>query len=283
MLEIRQLEADDLVDARRLSTQAGWNQTGADWRRLRTLCPDGCFAGTVDGTLVATTTVMTYGDSSWIGMVLVDEAHRSNGYGSRLFERGLEYARIHGGDTVGLDATSLGEPIYRRYGFERAEPVFRWRGQLRPSGKIGLSDGVHRSDGLDSGEIESLGEFDRRHLGDDRRPLLRELVAERDVRVFRVRDSNTIGGYAIVRPGRSAWHIGPVVADPRAVGPLFRAVADAFEGREVIADAPDRNGISKLESIGLSRDRELVRMTYPDARAALRTDAVWAFVDFAFG
>jgi GNAT superfamily N-acetyltransferase len=138
MLDVRALTVDDLDAARGLSTRAGWNQMAADWKRFLTLSPGGCFAGVVDGEVVATTAVIIYGGSvSWIGMVLVDERHRSRGYGSRIFERGLEYATSEGGSVVGLDATHLGEPIYRKYGFERVEPVFRWQGTLRPSGSEG--------------------------------------------------------------------------------------------------------------------------------------------------
>lgn len=98
MLDVRPLTADDLDAARGLSTQAGWNQIAADWRRFLRLSPTGCFAGVVDDEVVATTAVITYGtDVSWIGMVLVDERHRGQGYGSRIFERGLEYAEREGG------------------------------------------------------------------------------------------------------------------------------------------------------------------------------------------
>ncbi|WP_137290794.1 GNAT family N-acetyltransferase [Natronorubrum halophilum] len=46
-------------------------------------------------------------------MMLVDKDHRNEGYGSQLFDRGLEFARTYGGDVVGLDTTSMEEPIYR--------------------------------------------------------------------------------------------------------------------------------------------------------------------------
>ncbi|MCU4743264.1 GNAT family N-acetyltransferase [Natronoglomus mannanivorans] len=291
MLEIRSLTDDDLEDAMELSTQVGWNQIGADWERFLSLSPEGCFAGTVDGELVATTTVITYGDDvSWIGMVLVDEDHRSQGYGGQIFERGLEYARERGGDIVGLDATHLGEPIYQKYGFEGVATVFRWRGTLREHepGSLECDERAPCVERLESRHVDTLCEFDRRHVGTDRSALFRKLLAEPDVRGYYASDSpdsSRLDGYAIARPGRTGWQIGPIVtADSSAIGPLLRTVSIELDGRDVIVDAPERDPVtSQLESIGLSRDRELVRMTYPTTEPALLTDSVRSFVDFAFG
>lgn len=287
MFEVRSLTADDLDDAEELSAQAGWNQITADWERFLTTCPEGCFAGTVDGELAATTAVITYGrDVSWIGMVLVDERHRSQGYGSRIFERGLEYARDHGGDLIGLDATPLGEPIYRKYGFERVEPVFRWQGTLRASehggGERNPAECVEQ---VTSDDVDTVCEFDRRYVGIDRSALLRELIAEPAVRGYRSYDSTEPTGYVIVRPGRTHWQIGPIVtAQPSTIEPLLRAVSVDFGGCDVIVDTPDRTDITThLGNRGLSRARELVRMTYPEPESALATDSVHAFLDFAFG
>lgn len=287
MFEVRSLTPDDLDDAEALSAQADWNQITADWERFLTVCPEGCFAGTVDGELAATTAVITYGsDVSWIGMVLVDENHRSRGYGSRIFERGLEYAVDEGGDLIGLDATPLGEPIYRKYGFERVEPVFRWQGTLRAS-----EHGDERRDSrgsieqVTSGDVDTVCEFDRRYVGIDRSTLLRELIAEPAVRGYRCSESTGLTGYVIVRPGRTHWQIGPIVAaQPSAIGPLLRAVSVDFGGCDVIADTPDRTDVTAhLEEFGLSRVRELARMTHPQPEPALATDSVHAFLDFAFG
>lgn len=284
MLEIRSLNSDDVQDAIRLSTQAGWNQIGADWERLVRLCPEGCFAGLLDGELVATTTVITYDDVSWIGMVLVDEEHRKQGYGSRIFERGLAYARTHGGSVIGLDATPYGKPIYRKYGFETVGPVYRWEGQLQLPGGLVASDGITRHEQLNDDDAAALCEFDRRELGVERGALLRTLVAEPDVDVFFSSETDGINGYAIARPGRTHWQLGPIVTTSAdSVTALLGVVAEAFDGCSVIVDTPEQTSDSMLESIGLARDRKLARMTYPDAEWALLAESVQAIVDFAFG
>ncbi len=281
MLELRSLRPADVDDAMALSRQAGWNQVPADWERLLSLAPEGCFAGWVDGDLVATATVVTYGPVSWIGMVLVDEDHRSQGYGSRIFERGLEYAREAGGRIIGLDATHLGEPIYGKYGFETVATVFRWQGELASDGTGADPDRVRQ---LSSADGDDLAAFDRRQAGVDRGDLLEELLGEEGVRGYGLDGPDgALAGYAIVRPGRTHRQIGPIVADGEGIAPLLSAVAADLDG-SVIVDAPADDPIAPhLAAMGLERDRELLRMTYPEPEPALLGESVRAFTCFAFG
>src|SRR5262245_45751116 len=87
MLDIRPLQLTDIPAALLLSTQAGWNQLDADWRRLIDLWPETCIAGCEDGKLVATGTLATYGaDIAWVGMILVDESCRGRGLGGAIFD-----------------------------------------------------------------------------------------------------------------------------------------------------------------------------------------------------
>src|SRR5688500_14068717 len=78
---MRFLTVDDIPAACALSDAAGWNQTPEDWRRIIELEPFGSFGVVVDESLVATTTVLTYGsDMAWIGMVLTHAEYRRRGY-----------------------------------------------------------------------------------------------------------------------------------------------------------------------------------------------------------
>ncbi|WP_114576393.1 GNAT family N-acetyltransferase [Saliphagus sp. LR7] len=282
MLELRSLRPADVDDAMALSTQAGWNQVPADWERLLSLASEGCFAGTVEGELVATATVVTYGDVAWIGMVLVDEDHRSRGYGSRIFERGLEYAREAGDRIVGLDATHLGEPIYGKYGFETVATVFRWQGELASGGTGVDPDRVRQ---LSSTDADDLATFDRHRVGVDRSGLLRELLGEEGVRGYGLDGPDgALAGYAVVRPGRTSRQIGPLVADREGIAPLLSAVGVDVGSQQVIVDAPADDPVAgHLAATGLERDRELVRMTHPEAEPALLGGSVRAFTCFAFG
>src|SRR5947209_4433810 len=93
-LQITRLGDGDLTAGRRLSKQAGWNQTAEDWQRVLTLTKThGRFAGRINGKLVATGTLIEHGNKcGWVGMVLVDESYRKRGYGTAMLDRTIAAA-----------------------------------------------------------------------------------------------------------------------------------------------------------------------------------------------
>src|SRR5579863_2424566 len=124
---LRSLVASDIPAALGLSEQAGWNQTGEDWRMLVDLAPQGCLAIEVEGELAATTTLLCYGQRlAWIGMVLTKLPYRGRGFARRLLTQALTQADEMGIETVKLDATDQGRPLYEKMGFRFEQAVERW-------------------------------------------------------------------------------------------------------------------------------------------------------------
>jgi GNAT superfamily N-acetyltransferase len=274
------LTPGDLEAALGLSTQAGWNQNDADWRRLLELFPNGCLAGRSGGRLIATATVASYAPGlRWIGMVLVEAAERGKGYGTRILAAALERALEEGSNAVGLDATDLGRPLYRARGFADVEPIDRWEGPLS------AADSETPPEPLRAAHIEEVLAFDRASCGADRGALLRRLVAEPGVAAWIARSRSGVEGYAVLRPGRRVPHLGPVVAaTPDAARALLGAAGRALAGRPAIVDALRRREISTLlERHGMEIRRRLVRMTYPEARPLLAGPRVVAAAGFEWG
>src|SRR6516162_4176250 len=112
MIHIRPMTAADLPLGLRLSQQAGWNQTTADWRRFLDLQPTGCFIAEWDATPAATLTTCIFGSVAWIAMVLVEESLRRRGLGQALLHHALSFLEQEGARSVRLDATALGRPLY---------------------------------------------------------------------------------------------------------------------------------------------------------------------------
>ena len=110
-----------------LKEEAGWNQTEQDWLALFEFAPDGCFGIEIDGLLAATITAVTYQSGlAWIGMVLTAARFRRQGLASALMEHTLDYLASKPVDWIKLDATSIGQPLYDRFGFERECGIERW-------------------------------------------------------------------------------------------------------------------------------------------------------------
>jgi GNAT superfamily N-acetyltransferase len=272
---VDRLGAGDLDAALRLSTQAGWNQTAADWQRLFDLAPGGCLAGRLDGSLVATATVASFGRTAhWIGMVLVDESMRGRGFGSTMLGRALELGRSQGGIT-GLDATDLGRPVYLKMGFADVASIDRWSGVLRVAGP---ADGLEMVDRSNFDEVAAL---DRAACGADRSALLLHLMHEAGAYGVVERGS----GFAFLRPGRLEAHVGPVVAPSDGVcSRLLSQVARLAGASTVLLDAIRTPASTLLlEKQGLTLARRLTRMTHGRPESMLMGDAVRAAISFEWG
>jgi GNAT superfamily N-acetyltransferase len=121
------LSAADIPAAMELSTGAGWNQTAADWATLLLRSPDTCLCVESDGRLVATTTLVCYATGlGWVGMVLTHPDYRRRGFARALVAQALEIARERNVQTLKLDATDQGRPLYQSLGFVDEQPVERW-------------------------------------------------------------------------------------------------------------------------------------------------------------
>jgi GNAT superfamily N-acetyltransferase len=286
---IRPLELSHVERALRLSTQAGWNQVEADWRRLIHLWPQQCLGGWLDDQLVATGTLATYpantGPVGWVGMILVDRSHRGRGLGTAIMEAVLKTAERLGvtrlGVTrLGLDASDQGEPIYRRLGFQTCTEINRW------TGRGALDDtALFRRDKADWPKILSL---DLEACRADRSALLYEVTTSTapDMRWLTARDRAL--AYGIVRPGRLAWHVGPLVATD--IDSATRVVDDLIGTpqhqpyHDIIIDVPEH---SPLEPVLRTRNfaiaRRLKRMCRGPTTNLLASPQIFAAMSFELG
>ena len=103
----------------------GWNPGLDDAACFRAADPGGFLAGLLDDELVATISVVKYGDSfGFLGLYIVKPAFRGRGYGIRLWDAGLAYL---GQRTVGLDGVIAQQDNYRKSGFALAYRNIRYQ------------------------------------------------------------------------------------------------------------------------------------------------------------
>lgn len=188
---LRRITLDDggVAQAVLLSDAAGWNQTEADWA---VFVRHGTVFGVTSGErLVATAAVLPYGaDFGWIAMVLVADEFRRRGIATRLVADCVALLRDAGRVAV-LDATEHGAPVYEALGFRTLGGLTRWGGE-----------GHDRP--IRGGAIPFA--LDRAAFGADRGFLLHDFLRRPGSFVCAAADA-----FGVLRPGRRAWHAGPVV------------------------------------------------------------------------
>ena len=271
--QIEPLTLSDHDGALALSTAIGWNQRAEDWRMLLRIAPSGSFAAVADGRVVGTAIGIDYGRFGWIAMMLVDPAYRGRGLGARLLERAM--TALPPTLPIRLDATPLGRPLYRRFGFEDEVVLSRHVADAPAGGHLAapLAMGAPiRS--LTAAELPSVNERDTHVFGGDRRRVIEWMMAGAPHYAWVGDDSLGRPRYCLGRGGLVFDQIGPVVAqDPDVAQALVGAalrhaarpvVVDAFDARETFA--------AWLRGAGFRAQRPLYRMCRP-VGARVREDA----------
>jgi GNAT superfamily N-acetyltransferase len=259
-IAVRRMTRGDLGVGMRLKRIAGWNQTSGDWLRFFSLECRGCFVAEADGMPVATVTYCTFGAVAWISLLLVDPAYRRRGIATRLMSHVLLLLDAGGFDSVRLDATSAGAPIYEGLGFREQFCVHRMAGV--PRGLSGCRQ-LWKPQSFRWHDWDALISLDGRTVRADRTKLLKRLVRENFPHVRVAKQGLRMLGYAIDRPGSNARQIGPLIASRADVGEgLMRdALARSCRAR-VFVDVPADNGPARqvAAKAGLTKAREFIRM-----------------------
>lgn len=253
------MTAGDIPDGLRLCRAADWNQTAADWELFLRMSPKGCFVA-VDGlgTVCGTVATVSYGDRfSWVGMVLVDPAYRRRGIGVQLLRESLGF--LSEVDTVKLDATSAGRPIYIQLDFVDEYPIRRMESASIPENLLGES--LARP--MQSDDLPSVLDFDGGIFGAQREEVMHSIANRCPQLAWVVKNGEEVKGYCAGRIGFDFAHIGPVVADDAdAARQVVSMALRNTAGRPVIIDAPVHTPewIQWLISLGFTEQRAFTRM-----------------------
>lgn len=267
---LRKLTIADVVAAMALSTEAGWNQTADDWRMLIELSPQGCLAIEIDGEIASTATLTCYATRlAWVGMVLTRIKHRGQGYAMRLLKESLRVADELGVESVKLDATNLGQPLYEKLGFRAEQPVERW---WRAGHEHANTESRPKP------VAPNWWAADQDAFGVDRQALLEQLAR-------RNAPFTTDNSYLLMRAGREISYLGPSVCEsPLTAGKLMeRALQSPSPGGwfwDLIVD--NKPAVSLAQDLGFTPKRHLLRMVRgKDVRG--NEGAVYALAGFELG
>jgi GNAT superfamily N-acetyltransferase len=228
---------EDFADLQQLVIDSRWNQLAADWLVFLEL-GSVHVVRTAAGRIVASGAVLPMGAVAWISMILVTPARRGAGLGRAVFGHCLRAVQAEGRVPM-LDATPAGETLYGKFG---------WRREARP----GSGHGAWTPCAPDA-----LAALDARSLGFDRRAVLARLLG-------RPRSRCVASGEAValLREGRTALHIGPLLGRGEAAAVTLLKEIIAAEDAALLVDLRDDRPQLRaaLEAAGFRHERPFARM-----------------------
>jgi GNAT superfamily N-acetyltransferase len=269
----RNLTHADVAEAVALSSLAGWNQTAADWSLLLGLEPQHCWGIEVDGVLAATTTLVVYERRlAWIGMVLAHPEFRRRGLARRLVEHALQTASDLRIQTVKLDATEQGQPLYESLGFRPEQPIERWSVESPVPKSTQSTFRIPAASPLD----EAMLNLDAQAFGANRACALQALAKASAL-------FQNDAAYLLARPGREKYYLGPCVAkNAEAAQMMIQQALKEFPSTSWFWDLFPQNSQALAQQLGFKKQRSLLRMVL-GPNLPTRTDQIFAIAGFELG
>lgn len=260
--KIKDLLPDDVDKAIQLSAAEGWNQTEKDWMMVLENADNKCIAAMLDGMVVGSANAINYSNKvAWIGMVLVDRQFRGKGIGKTLFKNILD--SVGHVESIKLDATPAGQPLYEKFGFREEFKIFRMVNQsVKELGTQRSEVEVKRIDSRIGGEILKA---DLRVFGSDRSYILKTLIRDYPERAFYIGSADEVNGFIMGRAGKVFNYQGPLCASSTKIAKmLIEKVLKQTDNQPVAMDVPfDKvDLICWLEALGFSKQRHFTRMYY---------------------
>src|SRR5262249_54412782 len=195
---------------------------------------------------------------AWCGLIHAAESPRRQGMVRRLLGHALEWlGRVPAAQTVALDATPLGQPLYERAGFVGVLGLRRYEGTV-PA--VAVPPGPRP---ILPADLPRLAALDADVFGADRRRGVRGLGAAQPPGCLLLEADGVVQGYACRRPGARCWYVGPLVARDAVVAEaLLRAALAPVAGQAVALDAFDANAAATelAGKLGMRPVRPYVRM-----------------------
>jgi GNAT superfamily N-acetyltransferase len=253
------MKEQDLVSACALSAAEGWNQTEMDWRFLFSGRQNVCLVAEEEGKIAGTATALVHPPGlAWIGMVLVDKQMRGKGIGRKLMSDIIN--RLDHIESVKLDATPAGLPLYRKLGFIEEYNLYR----MTNTAFSGISENAQGfPEKIDKTNNAIVLQSDKKIFGSDRSILLSYLLENKPGNAFAVFNSGETVAYIFGRAGLKYSYIGPACGlTSDTVKQIIKKVLVSNSGKPMALDIHEdkHDLIGWLESNEFQIQRSFTRM-----------------------
>jgi hypothetical protein len=275
---IRAMQPNEIALAVDWAAAEGWNPGHADAGCFACVDPQGFLIGELDGVAAATISCVNYDARfAFLGFYIVRPDLRGRGYGLRIWNAAMAHAADR---TVGLDGVVAQQENYKKSGFRLAYPNIRYGGGASAAAPI-------PADAIDLAEVAAavVEADDRTAFPAPRSAFLRSWIGAPGHIGRALGRDGALRAWGVIRPCRTGWKIGPLVADDRAGAEgVFATLVAAAGAGEVFLDVPsvNRDAIALAQDHGLSPVFETARM-YTGPVGPLRLERVFGVTTFELG
>lgn len=258
-----------------------WNPGLYDVALAHAYDPDAFIALLHDGEMVGGGSIFSYrGEFGFMGLYIMRPDHRGQGLGGVLWRHRLRLlrARLQPGAAIGMDGVFGMAPFYARGGFQLAYRDLRFDGVAASGSDRGLTP-------LTDVGFDAIAAYDLPFHPVDRSDFLRSWVMHPGFHSAAVVSEGEVRGYASLRPCRSGWRFGPVVADTPAVSEqLLVGLMSRVAGDPVQLDVPEPNetGLALAAGFGMVESFGTARM-YHGHTPEIAVDRTFGVTSFEFG
>ena len=275
---IRAMRPEEISLAVDWAAAEGWNPGISDAACFASVDREGFLIGELDGTPAATVSCVNYDARfAFLGFYIVRADLRGKGYGLQIWNAAIAHA---GARVVGLDGVTAQQENYRKSGFQLAYANVRYGGTIAAPAAV-------------SADIIALGEVPFAALEADdatvfparRSAFLHAWIGSPGHVGCAMRRDGRLSSWGVIRPSRTGFKIGPLVADDRAgAETVLSALLAKVGGGEIFLDVPDinREAAALAQDFGLAPVFETARM-YTSAIPPLRLDRVFGVTSFELG
>jgi len=259
MLQIRTMSNEDLPFSVQITGQMRWNLVEDDFKFMMELEPEGCFVAIDNSERIGIATTISYGNIGWFGNLIVDEAYRNKGAGSKLVKHSISHLLRRHVKTVGLYAYENRVQFYDRLGFKYDSDFIVMKGIGFPSPSNSNAKRAQESD------IAKIVECDESCFGSSRRKLLEPMLSDPDNLCYTITENSHVSAYVAAKVYRGMAELGPLACPAgrnNLATDLLRAVLNKLNGVEVSLFLPTKElmTINMLEGKGFTKEFRVVRM-----------------------
>jgi GNAT superfamily N-acetyltransferase len=238
-MSIRGMTRDELDTLVEWAAREGWNPGLDDAKVFWATDPDGFIAAEINGELIGGGSIVAYEKKyGFMGLFIVRADHRGHGLGDHLWHERKRrlLARLDADAVIGLDGVFNMQDYYARGGFRFVCRDLRFEGfgmdLPQPKGIVDAR----------TLPFERIDAYDRRHFPAPRSRFLQGWIDRPGGHALAAVDGDEIRGYAVMRPCRTGYKIGPLFAANASVAEsLLVALCSRVPGEPIFLDVPEIN------------------------------------------